>query len=56
MNVPRLLFRAGIKTVVYDSDKYKDTASVIASKRMLNAAGVRYYRYEHTNREITIEL
>ena len=39
-----------------DSDKYADTASVIASKRMLNAAGVRYYRYEHTNREITIEL
>mgnify|MGYP003235217125 FL=1 len=52
----KAIIQAGIKTVVYDSDKYKDTASVIASKRMLNAAGVRYYRYEHTNREITIEL
>ena len=52
----KAIIQAGIKTVVYGSDKYKDTASVIASKRMLNAAGVRYYRYEHTNREITIEL
>ena len=52
----KAIIQAGIKTVVYDSDKYADTASVIASKRMLNAAGVRYYRYEHTNREITIEL
>ena len=52
----KAIIQAGIKTVVYDSDKYADTASVIASKRMLNAAGVRYYRYEHTIREITIEL
>ena len=52
----KAIIQAGIKTVVYDSDKYADTASVIASKIMLNAAGVRYYRYEHTNREITIEL
>ena len=52
----KAIIQSGIKEVVYDSDKYADTASVIASKRMLNAAGVRYYRYEHTNREITIEL
>lgn len=32
------------------------TASVIASKRMLNAAGVRYYQYQRTEREITITL
>ena len=46
----------GIKTVVYDCDKYADTASVIASKRMLNAAGVRYYKYERTGRTITIDM
>ena len=48
--------RQGIKTVVYDCDKYADTASVIASKRMLNAAGVRYYKYERTGRTITIDM
>ena len=30
--------------------------SVIASKRMLNAAGVRYYKYERTGRTITIDM
>ncbi len=40
MNVPRQSFRQGSKTVVYDCDKYEDTAAVIASKRMLDAAGV----------------
>ena len=52
----KLIIQAGIKTLVYDCDKYADTASVIASKRMLNAAGVRYYKYERTGRTITIEL
>lgn len=42
----KAIIQAGIKTIVYDCDKYADTASVIASKRMLNAAGVRYYKYE----------
>ncbi len=52
----KAIIQAGIKTIVYDSDKYADTVSVIASKRMLNAAGVRYYRYEHSERTLTIEL
>ena len=52
----KLIIQAGIKTLVYDCDKYADTASVIASKRMLNAAGVRYYKYERTGRTITIDM
>ena len=52
----KAIIQAGIKTIVYDCDKYADTASVIASKRMLNAAGVRYYQYQRTEREITITL
>ena len=51
-NVPRQLFRQ----VVYDCDKYADTPSVIASKKMLDAAGVRYYKYNRTDREITIRV
>ncbi len=52
----KAIIQAGIKTIVYDSDKYADTASVIASKRMLNAAGVRYYKYDSTGRSISIDL
>ena len=52
----KAIIQAGIKTLVYDSDKYADTASVLASKRMLNAAGVRYYKYDSTGRSISIDL
>ena len=43
-------------TIVYDCDKYANTPAVIASKRMLDAAGVRYYKYNRTGRKITIEV
>lgn len=48
--------QAGIKTIIYADDKYDGTPSVIASKRMLNAAGVVYRKYQHTGREITLNL
>lgn len=52
----KAIIQAGIKTIVYDSDKYATTPSTIASKRMLDAAGVRYYKYNHTDREIRFTL
>ncbi|MBQ6384814.1 MAG: dCMP deaminase family protein [Lachnospiraceae bacterium] len=52
----KAIIQAGIRTVVYDSDKYALTPSTIASKRMFDAAGVRYYRYTHTGRTISFEL
>ena len=48
----KAIIQAGIKTLVYESDKYSDTPSTRASKRMLNAAGVRYYQYNATGRKI----
>ena len=39
----KAIIQAGIKTIIYEDDKYADSPSVRASKRMLNAAGVRYY-------------
>ena len=42
--------------MVYDCDKYADTASVIASKRMLKAAGVDIVRYKESQREISFTL
>ena len=52
----KAIIQAGIRTIVYDCDKYADTPSVRASKRMLDAAGVRYYQYTRTGREITMSV
>ena len=52
----KAIIQAGIRTVVYDCDKYADTPSVRASKRMLKAAGVEYYQYRRTGRKIELEL
>lgn len=52
----KAIIQAGIKTIVYSSDKYANTDSTKASKRMLDAAGVRYYQYENTNRKIELTL
>ncbi len=52
----KAIIQSGIKTVVYDQDKYSDTPSVMASKRMMDAAGVRYYRYQKTGRKIEISV
>ncbi len=48
----KAIIQAGIKTIVYDDDKYDGTVSVTTSKRMLDAAGVRYYQYQRTGRSI----
>ena len=52
----KAIIQAGIKTVVYDSDKYLGTAANRASKRMFDAAGVAYVPYSRTGRQIHIEV
>ena len=52
----KAIIQSGIKTLVYREDKYADTPSVRASKRMLDAAGVRYYQYQATGRNISLDL
>lgn len=52
----KAIIQSGIKTVIYDSDKYENMPSTIASKRMLRAAGVEFYKYEHSGREIKMSL
>ena len=52
----KAIIQAGLNRIVYDSDKYDGTPSVIASKRMLTTAGVTLQKYVHTNREVTIVL
>ena len=52
----KAIIQSGIKTVIYDSDKYADSPSVIASKRMLASAGVQVRKYTRTGRKLEIEL
>ena len=50
----KAIIQCGRRTLIYGEDKYGDTAAVRASKRMLNAAGVRYYQYGKTGRQLKI--
>ena len=52
----KAIIQAGIRTVVYDSDKYADSEATVASKRMFDAAGVRYYQYQRTGRTVEVQL
>ena len=50
------IIQKGISEVIYLSDKYADTDSVKASKRMMNSAGVTYRPYEKSGKNIDLEL
>lgn len=52
----KAIIQAGIRSVVYDSDKYQNTPANRASKRMFDAAGVRYIPYNRSGRQILIEV
>lgn len=52
----KAIIQSGIKTVIYAVDKYADSPSVIASKRMFDAAGVTYRLFEAKHKKLTIEL
>uniref|UniRef100_UPI00405686D2 deoxycytidylate deaminase n=1 Tax=Acetatifactor sp. TaxID=1872090 RepID=UPI00405686D2 len=52
----KAIIQAGIRTVVYDSDKYNGTSMNIASKRMFMAAGVECVPYNRTGRQISMDL
>lgn len=52
----KAIIQKGIKEVHYMSDKYSETDSTKASKRMFDASGVKYHLYKPTNRDIHISL
>ncbi len=52
----KAIIQAGIRTVIYSDDKYHNTPSVIASRRMFDAAGVSYRQYAGSGRKIEMEL
>ena len=52
----KAIIQAGIKEVIYMSDKYHDTDMCKASRDMLISSGITFRRYEKTNREVVLSL
>ena len=52
----KAIIQAGILEVVYDSDKYNGTPSDVASKKMFDAAGVKYMKYQRSGKRLEIEV
>lgn len=52
----KAIIQAGIKEVIYMSDKYKDSDNVIASKKMLDSCGVVYRQFESNGKEIFLKI
>ncbi|MBQ1186804.1 MAG: dCMP deaminase family protein [Clostridia bacterium] len=52
----KAIIQAGIKEIIYACDKYADSASVMASKMMFKAAGVKLTPYTVGGKEVNISL
>ena len=52
----KALIQAGIAEVIYLEDKYADTSSNRAAKRMMDSSGVTYKIYHPSNKDITLSL
>lgn len=52
----KAIIQSGIKEIIYACDKYAQTDAVIASKMMLNRAGVKYRKYESKGKKLTLSL
>ncbi|MCR5005089.1 MAG: dCMP deaminase family protein [Clostridiales bacterium] len=55
-NCAKAIIQSGIREVVYQDDKYADTPDVIASKKMLNMAGVKLRQLPKSGRHIAFDL
>ncbi len=52
----KAIIQAGIKQVVYMSDKYANTDQVKASKRMMDHAGVRYHQLQTKLEDLSLSF
>ena len=52
----KAIIQSGVKEVLYLSDKYKDTMLNLASKKMLDAAGVKYTKLTTSLESITLDF
>ena len=52
----KAIIQSGIKTVIYDSDKYDGTDGNIVAKKMFAASGIVCRKYEPSGRLMEIEV
>ena len=52
----KAIIQSGIREIYYLSDKYATTPTTIASKRMLDAAGVKYTRLQTNVKTLTLDF
>ena len=52
----KAIIQSGIKEVLYLSDKYADTMMNLVSKRMLDAAGVKYTQMQTAVKELVLDF
>ena len=52
----KAIVQSGIRTLIYESDKYAHTDKFIASRMILNAAGVELIAYENSGKEINFTV
>lgn len=52
----KAIIQSGITEVIYACDKYKDAENVIASKKMLDACGITYRKFESKGKQLTLNI
>ena len=52
----KALIQSGIKEIIYAEDKYADTASVMAAKKMMKSAGITYRKYINDSKELVLHI
>ena len=52
----KAIIQSGVKEVYYLSDKYADSLGTMASKRMLDSAGVKYTQLRTKLKSITLDF
>ena len=52
----KAIIQSGIREIVYLSDKYATTSATVASKRMLDASGVKYTKLVPAREQLVLNL
>ncbi len=52
----KVIIQSGIREIIYMSDKYAESDSIKASKRMLDLAGTSYRHFQVRAKEVTLKL
>ena len=52
----KLVIQSGIAEVVYVSDKYHNKPEMVASRRLMDMAGIKYRQYVPRKQQITIDF